>query len=246
MKGRRDREIESCASFDLPEGKNCGMMDGVGRLVIRTVVMARFVFVAAIAFGFGAGASVSLGQWIGPPVVGFYGGPGPYGSFSDYGVQAPFGAFGPLSYSNLLFQQQALANQQLLMQQQLALAGQVRSSEQRLTSLDEKKQQLVAQYRAMSSSDKASARVRVMGDYLALDAATKEAWKRDPAMQKILGPDLDRLESMAAIGRMDDGEKQRLREQLLTKFRSLAAEERKVWEKDAVLQLLLGRDWWMR
>jgi hypothetical protein len=41
-----------------------------------------------------------------------------------------------------------------------------------------------------------------MSDYLKLDAHGKDAWKRDGAIQTIIGQDLQRLDGVSQIGDM--------------------------------------------
>jgi len=190
---------------------------------------------------------------------GIYGGFGPYagfGPYSDfspyyggayygYGGPAGFG-YNPLIYSQQLFQQQALISQQVFQQQQQAIIGPIETAQSRLKTLEDTKQQLVKQYVAMSDSDKAAIRGRLMREYLNLDARHREAWKRDGAMQTIIGSDLQRLESVSQIQGMSEADKAAYRRSVQKEYQSLSPSDQLTWQKDVVLGILLGKDWWSK
>jgi hypothetical protein len=219
------------------------------------------------AFALAIGSSAANAQFPvlpGPPIyAGFgpYAGYAPYASFGPYGGVAygygglaPYGfggagglaGYGPLLYSQQLFQQQALVNQQIFQQQQQAIVGQVQAAQGRLKVLDDKKHQLLQQYQAMSDSEKAAVRAGLLKEYLTLDPHRREGWKRDEAIRTILGSDLERLDSLAAIEGQSAAEKDEFVRSLLARYRSLSPAGQKAWQSDEVLRSLLGNDWWLK
>jgi hypothetical protein len=179
-----------------------------------------------------------------------YGGFGSYGGlYSGYGGYGGFGGIGgvsPFIYSQQLFQQQASLNQQIFQQQQQMMLGQIQEAQGRLEKLDAAKQQLFQQYQAMSDSDKAAVRAGLINDYLNLDAHAKEGWKRDGAIQAIIGPNLKRLDGVAQIRDMSEPERMKYRQGMLQKYRSLSPSEQKAWQSDEIIGMVMGKDWWLK
>jgi hypothetical protein len=228
------------------------------RTVTRSTIFASFV--ASLFFSF---ATVSA-QFAVPygPGFGAYGGYGPYGGFGPYGggswgyggygpygpnrYYSGYGGYGPLIYSQQLFQQQAAINQQIYQQQQQAIVGQVQLAQERLGQLDATKQQLLNQYAAMSDSDKAAVRSGLIRDYLKLDTRGREGWQSDSAVQSIIGPDLKRLDAAAQVSAMSEADRLRYKEALLLKYRALPPAEQLVWQKDEIMGMILGPQWWLK
>jgi hypothetical protein len=224
---------------------------------------ARLVAVVALAFGTSA-ANAQFPVAPGPPI---YGGFGPYAGYAPYAAFGPYGGaaygygglgpygfggvggmagYGPLLYSQQLFQQQALASQQIFQQQQQAIVGQIQAAQGRLKVLDDKKQQLLKQYQAMSDSEKATVRAGLLKEYLTLNAHRQEGWKRDEAIRTILGSDLERLDSLAALEGLTEPERNEFLRSLRAQYRSLSPAEQTAWQKDEVLRSLLGNAWWLK
>jgi hypothetical protein len=197
------------------------------------------------------------------PGYGSYGGFGPYGGYGGYGYYGPYsrgyygyrgygpwggyggyGGYGPFNYAQQLFQQQAALNQQIYQQQQAMIVGQIREAQGRLSNLDGIKQQLFQKYMGMSAEDKAAVRSGLMGDYLRLDAHGKEGWKRDGAIQAILGSDLQRLDGVAQVREMNEAERACYQQAMLEKYRSLPPAEQQAWRDDRIVGMVMGKDWW--
>lgn len=127
-----------------------------------------------------------------------FGGFSPYGfgGFGGFGgLNGGFG-YGPFNYSQQLFQQQSSLTQQIYQQQQNSLLNQIDAAQSQLNRLDGIKQQMFQQYLGMNDSDKARVRAQLVNDYLRLDFYGRQAWKRDPVVQHIIGQDLPRLDSL--------------------------------------------------
>jgi hypothetical protein len=229
--------------------------------VSRSSEFVAFVVVALLA------AEVAQAQFGVPfaPVYGGYGGFGPYGGYGPYGYYGPYsrgyygyrgygpwggyggyGGYGPFNYAQQLFQQQAALNQQIYQQQQAAIIGQIRESQGRLATLDNIKQQLLQKYLGMSETDKVAVRAGLMADYLRLDAHGKEGWKRDGAIQAILGSDLERLDGVAQVQQMSEAERTRYQQAMLDKYRSLSPAEQQAWRNDRIVGMAMGKDWWQK
>src|SRR6266481_8598687 len=211
--------------------------------------MNRLMTFIAVAVALGIGSATAEAQLLVPAGPGFggYGGLGPYGGgylgyrpyggiggyggfyngFGGYGGYGGIGGIGPVIYSQQLFQQQVLLNQQIFQQQQQAMLGQIQQAQGRLEKLDATKQQLFQHYQAMSDSDKAAVRAGLMNDYLNLDAHAKEGWKRDGAIQAIIGKNLQRLDAVTQIREMSEPERIKYRQGMLKKYRSLPPSEQK-------------------
>jgi len=198
----------------------------------------------------------------GVPFYGAYGGFAPYGGYGTYGYFGPYsrgyygyrgfgpwggyGGYGPFNYAQQLFQQQAALNQQIYQQQQTAIIGQVRQAQGQLANLDNTKQQLFQKYLGMSEADKAAVRSGLMTDYLRLNAHAKDGWKRDGAIQAILGSDLDRLDGVAQVQQMGEPDRTRYQQAILAKYRSLSPAEQQAWRNDKIVGLVMGNDWWLK
>ena len=176
--------------------------------------------------GFGAG----LGQGFGPYGLG-YGGWGSYGAFA---------------YSQQSFRQQALLTQGIFIAQQQALLGQLDLAQARLEKLDAAKQQLFKRYLDMNETDKAAVRRGLVEDYLQLDPARRDGWKRDAVVQLIIGQDVLRLDGVAEFRAMDPSDQTNFRSEMLAQYRSLPAEQQRAWQNDQVIGLVMGRNWWQQ
>ncbi len=191
-----------------------------------------------------------------------YGGIGGYGAFGGYGF-GPFGGYGPyggyggryggsgygygpLNYGQQLYQQQSSLTQQIFQQQQQALLGQIRDAQGRLEVPDAKKQQMFQQYLDMSDSDKAAARTGLMNEYLKLDAHGREGWKRDGAVQAIVGKDLQRLDGLAQYREMSEPDKAQFRQTMRQKYQSLSPADQQIWRDDPIVANILGSEWWLK
>jgi hypothetical protein len=210
---------------------------------IRTIAFALTLVVASS--GVNAQFPIPVG-----PGFGGYGGFGPYGGgyygYGGYGGLAAFGGYGPFNYSQQLFQQQASLTQQIFQQRQQAIIGQIRVAQGRLEGLDGIKQQLVQKYLEMGDSDKAAVRARLMTDYVSLDAQGREGWKRDGAIQTILGSDLARLNAAAQVREMDEPDRIRYRQAMLQKYLTLPASQQQAWRDDQIVGMIMGKDWWLK
>jgi hypothetical protein len=212
-----------------------------------STVEAQFAIPVGPGFGGYGGFGPYGGGYYG---YGGYGGFGNYGGlyngYGGYGGYGGFGGYGPFNYSQQLFQQQASLNQQIFQQQQQAIIGQVQGAQGQLQKLDSSKQQLFKQYLAMSDSDKATARVGLMNDYLKLDAHGKEGWKRDATIQAIIGQDLQRLDGVSQVRDMSESDRTQYRQAMLQKYRSLTPSEQKAWQNDQIIGMIMGNDWWLK
>jgi len=182
------------------------------------------------------------------------GGFGGYGPFGGYG-NGPFGGYGghyggygygPLNYAQQLYQQQSSLTQQIFQQQQQALLGQIRDAQGRLAVPDAKKQEMFQQYLGMSNSDKADVRTGLMNEYLKLDGRGRDGWKRDGAVQAIIGQDLQRLDGLAQFRDMSEPDRARFRQSLRQKYQSLSAVEQQTWRDDPIIASILGSEWWLK
>lgn len=216
-------------------------------LTAAEAAQAQFSVPFAPGFGSYAGIAPYGGgygsyRYYGPYSRAYYGyqGYGPWGGYGGYG------GYGPFNYSQQLFQQQAALNQQIYQQQQAAIIGQVREAQGRLTNLDDMKQQLFQNYLGMSTADKAAVRAGLMADYLNLDEHGKEGWKRDGAVQAIMGSDLQRLDGVTQVQHMSDAERARYQQAMLDRYRSLSPAEQQAWRSDRIVGILMGKDWWLK
>ena len=98
----------------------------------------------------------------------------------------------------------------------------------------------------MSDSDKSAVRAGLTTDYLNLDAHGREGWKRDGAIQAILGSDLQRLDVAALVREMNEPDRTRYREAMLQKYRSLPPSEQQAWRNDQIVGMIMGKDWWLK
>lgn len=237
--------------------------------VLRAIVIATFslVLTAPIAsaqwpnvqiagtFGFGGGYSPYGGYGFSP--YGGYGyGMGSYNNFGysgfGYSPYAGYGGFnggfgyGPFNYSQQLFQQQASLTQQIFQQRQFAILGQIQAARGRLESLDAAKQQLFQQYLDKTETERAAVRAGLVRDFLRLDPAGREGWKRDTVVQIIIGQDLQRLDGLAEFRDMSEPDKDQFRQAMLEKYRSLSVADQQAWQKDQIIGNILGREWWLR
>jgi hypothetical protein len=210
-------------------------------------VFALVAFLAVASSAAEAQIPVPVGPGFGPyDGFGPYGGFSPYNGYYGYGRFGGFGRYGPLHYSQQLFQQQSSLTQQIFQQQQQAIIDQIREAQGRAENLDAIKQQMFKQYLDMSDADKAGVRARLMTDYLSLDARRKEGWKRDGAIQTIFGSDLRRLDAAAQVRAMSEPNKIRFRNGLLQKYRLLSDTEQTAWQKDEIVGMVMGKEWWMK
>ncbi len=215
--------------------------------------MARSIFSIAFMVLLGFAVSAVKAQFLIPPqpvfapyAFGAYGGFAPYSGYWGYGPYGAFGGYGPWNYSQQLFQQQAALTQQVFQQRQQAILSQIQTAQAQVKNLDGIKQQLFQKYVNMSDSDKSAVRSGLMTDYLKLDAHTREGWKRDGAIQAILGMDLQRLDAAALVGQMNESDKNRYQEAMLKKYRSLPVSEQRAWREDPIVGIILGKDWWLK
>jgi hypothetical protein len=230
----------------------------VDYLQLKERTMTRSTIIASLVASFLLSFSAAKAQFGVPlgPGFGAYGGFGPYGGrFWAYGGYGPYGpnayygglgGYGPLVNSQQLFLQQAAFNQQIYQQEQQAMVGQVQLAQARLGQLDTAKQQLLNQYAAMSDSDKAAVRSGLIRDYLKLDANGREGWKRDSAVQTIVGADLKRLEAVAQVSEMNDADRARYKQAMLQKYRALPPADQLAWQKDEIIGMILGPQWWLK
>ncbi|HEY2415369.1 MAG TPA: hypothetical protein VGI40_24205 [Pirellulaceae bacterium] len=218
-------------------------------LVAAKAAQAQFGVPLAQGYGGygGFGPGYGYGGYYGPYSRGYYGyrGYGPWGGYGNGGYGG-YGGYGPFNYGQQLFQQQAALNQQIYQQQQGAIVGQIREAQGRLTNLDGIKQQLFQKYLGMSTADKAAVRSGLMADYLNLDAHGKEGWRRDGAIQAIMGSDLQRLDGAAQVRQMNEAERARYQQAMLDKYRSLSPAEQQAWRSDSIVGIVLGKDWWLK
>jgi hypothetical protein len=85
-----------------------------------------------------------------------------------------------------------------------------------------------------------------MDDYLRLDEHDKDGWKRDGAIQAIMGSDLQRLDGVAQIQHMSEAERTRYQQAMLDKYRSLPPAEQQAWRNDRIVGIVMGKDWWLK
>jgi hypothetical protein len=232
----------------------CVVVFGVA-LIVAEAVQAQFGVPFAPGFGafggFGSGYGYGgLAPYDGYGPIGYY---GPYSrwyygyrSYGPWGGYGGYGGYGPLNYAQQLFQQQAALNQQIYQRQQALIIGQIREAQGRLAGLDGTKQQLFQKYLGMSETDKAAVRAGLMVDYLRLDAHGKEGWKRDGAVQAILGSDLERLDGVDLVQHMNEAERARYQQAMIEKYRSLSPAEQQKWRSDRIVGMVMGKDWWLK
>jgi hypothetical protein len=202
-----------------------------------------------ISVGAGFGGYGGFGG-IAPGFAG-YGGFGGFGSgfggfgpgFGGYGLGS--GGYGAFSYSQQSYQQQALLTRSIFLQQQQNLLDHIEQAQGQLESLDAIKQQRFKQYLDMSDSEKAAVRGGLIADYLQLDPRRREGWKRDAVVQIIIGQDVDRLDGVADYRAMSLADQASFRDAMLRKYRSLPVTEREVWQRDQIIALVMGKDWWL-
>jgi hypothetical protein len=211
-------------------------------MALLAIEAAQAQFGVPFAPGYGGFAPYGGYGYYGPYSRRYYG----YGGYGPWGGYGGYGGYGPFNYSQQLFQQQAALNQQIYQQQQGAIIGQVREAQGRLADLDGIKQQLLQKYLGMSAEDQAAVRSGLMVDYLRLDAHGKESWKRDGAIQAILGSDLQRLDGVAQVQHMSESERTHYQQAMLEKYRSLPPAEQQAWRKDRIVGMVMGEDWWMK
>jgi len=108
------------------------------------------------------------------------------------------------------------------------------------------KQQLYQKYLTMGESDKSAVRAGLATDFLKLDARGREGWKRDGAIQAILGSDLQRLDVVALVREMNEPDRCRYREAMIQKYRSLPPSEQQGWRDDQIIGIIMGKDWWLK
>lgn len=213
-------------------------------------------FITTIAFVLVLSSSIVEAQFpisVGPGFGG-YGGFGPYGGgylgYGRYGPRFGYGGFdsyyGPFNYSQQLHQQQASLTQQIFQQQQQAIIGQIQVAQGQLEKLDASKQQLFKQYLDMSESDKAAVRSRLINDYVKLDTYRKEGWKRDGAIQAIIGSELQRLDGVSQVSEMSESDRVLLRQAIRQRYRLLSPSEQKAWQNDQIVGIVMGREWWLK
>jgi hypothetical protein len=192
----------------------------------------------------------AYGGYGGYSPYGGYGGYGPYGGYGGYGSYGGYGGFyggyGAFRFSQGLYQQQAALTQQIFQQQQLATIGQIRERQATAERLDGVRQQLFEKYLSLSDTDKAAVRAGLMSDYLNLDPRGKAGWQRDAVVQVILGQDLPRLDALAQVRELSEPDKARFRQAMVEKFRSLSAADQQAWQKDQIVEGVLGKDWWLK
>ena len=126
------------------------------------------------------------------------------------------------------------------------LLGQIRDAQGRLAVPDAKKQQMFQQYLDMSDSDKAEVRTGLMNEYLKLDARGREGWKRDGAVEAIVGQDLQRLDGLVQYREMSEPDKGALRQTMRQKYQSLSAADQQTWRNDPIVGSILGNEWWLK
>ena len=85
-----------------------------------------------------------------------------------------------------------------------------------------------------------------MVDYMNLNDHRKDGWKRDPLVQMIIGEDLSRLDSVAQFRDMSEPAKVRFRTTMLNEYRSLSSTQQQSWQKDQIVGMIMGEDWWRK